>query len=461
MSYNLTRSDGVTPLLTLADGQTNSTATSLVLIGKNYAGYGTFLNENFIKLLENFSYSSAPNAPLTGQLWYHSTEGVLKVYNGQSWKPISSSAAGPDQPNSPVLGDLWWDTASNQLKVWSGAAWVAIGPGITTTSGGGSTTGVDVTSISATSGGPFTAIRFQISNTTIAIISRESTPYTPQPTIAGFPTINPGLNLISPGAGGLSGSQFTGNASSALTLQGLSASQFLRSDQNTSTSFTITSTAGFNVSSDLEIRPGSEIKLEGVSNNKDISFWVRRSGTPTKAVSIIGSTAALQVSGSILPNTNDAREIGSNSLRFANVWATTFRGTAITAQYADLAERFEADVPMEPGTVVELGGTKEITQAVQELSDEVFGVISTLPGFLMNGSAGTDVTHPAVAVNGRVPVRVIGKVKKGDRLVSAGRGLARAARKDELTAFNVLGRALENKTSDSEGLVEAIVKLNS
>ena len=462
MPYTITTTSGAT-LASIADGTVNNTNTSLTLIGKNYAGYGIFLNENYIKLLENFAYSTAPNAPLTGQLWYDSATGVLKVYNGELWKPISSSASGSEEPSSPNTGDLWWDSANNQLKVFSGATWVAIGPGITTTSGGGSTTGVDVTTITDTGLQSRVIIRFRVSNTTIAIISGDNVSYTPQPGIAGFPTINPGLNLISPntGIGGLAGSQFTGNVSTALTLQGFSASQFLYSDRNTTTSFTITSTAGVNVGSDLQITPGSEVKFNSDSNNKDISFWVRRSGTPTKAVSIIGSSAALQVSGSILPNSNDAREIGSNSLRFANVWATTFRGTAITAQYADLAERFEADVPMEPGTVVELGGTKEITQAVQELSDEVFGVISTLPGFLMNGGAGTDATHPAVAVNGRVPVRVIGKVKKGDRLVSAGRGLARAARKDELTAFNVLGRALENKTFDGEGLVEAIVKLNS
>jgi hypothetical protein len=79
----------------------------------------------------------------------------------------------------------------------------------------------------------------------------------------------------------------------------------------------------------------------------------------------------------------------------------------------------------------------------------------------MNGSAGDNVTHPPVAVNGRVPVRVIGLVNKGDRLVSAGRGLARAAKRDEMTAFNVIGRALEDKTTTGEGTVEAIVKLNS
>jgi hypothetical protein len=118
-------------------------------------------------------------------------------------------------------------------------------------------------------------------------------------------------------------------------------------------------------------------------------------------------------------------------------------------------------MPMSPGTVVELGGFKEITVAIQELSENVFGVISTAAAFLMNSSAGDDKSHPAVAVNGRVPVRVIGKINKGDRLVSAGNGLARAAIRAELTAFNVIGRALEDKTTNGEGLVEAIVKLNS
>ena len=97
----------------------------------------------------------------------------------------------------------------------------------------------------------------------------------------------------------------------------------------------------------------------------------------------------------------------------------------------------------------------------QELSENVFGVISTNAGFLLNGAAGPNATHPQVAVNGRVPVRVIGKINKGDRLVSAGNGLARAGTKSEVTAFNVIGRSLENKTTIGEGIVTAIVKLNS
>jgi hypothetical protein len=137
----------------------------------------------------------------------------------------------------------------------------------------------------------------------------------------------------------------------------------------------------------------------------------------------------------------------------------TIRGTQITAQYADVAERFEADAVLAAGTVVELGGSAEITQSTTDLSDKVFGVISTRAAYLMNSSAGSDATHPAVAMTGRVPVRTIGTVYKGDRLVSAGNGLARAAQAGEATAFNVIGRALQDKLDTGEGTVEAIVTI--
>jgi len=79
----------------------------------------------------------------------------------------------------------------------------------------------------------------------------------------------------------------------------------------------------------------------------------------------------------------------------------------------------------------------------------------------MNGDAGTNETHPPIAMSGRVPVKVTGRVNKGDRLVSAGNGLARAATNDEITAFNVIGRALESKENDGLGVVESIVKINN
>jgi hypothetical protein len=144
--------------------------------------------------------------------------------------------------------------------------------------------------------------------------------------------------------------------------------------------------------------------------------------------------------------------IGSATSYFNRLFAT-----ATTALYADVAERFAADEYLEPGTVVELGGTAEITRSQQDLSENVFGVISTNAAYLMNGGAGEDDTHPPVAMTGRVPVKCIGTVRKGDRLVSAGEGVARAARPGEATAFNVIGRALEHKHLEELGTIEAIV----
>jgi hypothetical protein len=137
----------------------------------------------------------------------------------------------------------------------------------------------------------------------------------------------------------------------------------------------------------------------------------------------------------------------------------TVAGNQVNANYADVAERFAADEMLEPGTVVELGGSEEITKVTGDLSDNVFGVISTRAAYLMNSNAGNDKTHPPVAMTGRVPVKVVGTVNKGDRLVSAGNGLARAAQPGEATAFNVIGRSLESKQNQEQGLVEAIVTI--
>jgi hypothetical protein len=138
-------------------------------------------------------------------------------------------------------------------------------------------------------------------------------------------------------------------------------------------------------------------------------------------------------------------------------------GTATAAQYSDVAERFASDTAYTPGTVVALGGAQEITAVNEEASDEVFGVVSSLDqaAFKMNGGAGTDETHPYIAMTGRVDVKVIGTVNKGDRLVTASvPGYARAATKAECTAFNVIGRALTNKSTEGQGSVLAAVRVS-
>ena len=469
MPYIVTTTNG-TAIATVADNTVNTTTTSLALVGKNYAGYGSFLNENYVKLLENFSNSAAPTAPIKGQIWFDSAVNILKVYTGTQWKQVGTSTASPTAPSSPSIGDLWWDTANTVLKAWSGSTWVTIGPGTSTTgSGGSTTTGALVDTIVDTGALSHIVVKLSVSNTVICIISKDAA-FTPLAAISGFPTINPGLNLISTSV--LANAQFTGNAANSQLLNNLSSSAFLRTNltQSTTGALSIVNNSGLTLGSSVTLTAavvGGAFNLTNNTNNSDLNLFVNKGGVSTKGLGIQGSTGAIIVNSAngitaiINGGTNGVGNIGTSSQRFNTVHATTFSGKSTTAAYADLAERFESDEPLPAGTVVELGGVKEITKAVKELSNRVFGVISTQAAYLMNGLAGNNQTHPPVAMNGRVPVRVIGEVRKGDRLVSAGNGLARAASEDEITPYNVIGRALDDKYNREQGTVEAVVRINS
>ena len=146
-----------------------------------------------------------------------------------------------------------------------------------------------------------------------------------------------------------------------------------------------------------------------------------------------------------------------------DIKANVVHATSTSAQYADVAERFEADAPMSAGAVVEVGGTAEITETTTDLSDKVFGVISDQPAYAMNAAAGNNESHPFVAMTGRTPVRVTGTVNKGDRLVTSSvKGCARAvAAGESITPFNVIGRALESSTDAGIKLVNCAVRTNN
>ena len=146
-----------------------------------------------------------------------------------------------------------------------------------------------------------------------------------------------------------------------------------------------------------------------------------------------------------------------------DIRANVVHAQATSAAYADVGERFEADAPMSEGAVVTLGGAAEITESTTDLSDTIFGVISTQPAYRMNALAGNDESHPFVAMTGRTPVRVTGAVSKGQRLVSSSiKGTARAVAEGEsINPFHVVGRALEDKTDAGIGLILAVVRTNN
>ncbi len=225
--------------------------------------------------------------------------------------------------------------------------------------------------------------------------------------------------------------------------------------------FTVNGTTTTNNSVNLTVDDNIIELNSGIStSNNDAGIIIERGSTGNNACFIWDESADNFTLGTTTATAGD--KSGGITVSVGTLVAN-LTGTATAAQYSDVAERFASDTTYAPGTVVALGGAKEITQVNEEASDEVFGVVSSTDqaAFMMNGAAGNDQTHPYIAMTGRVDVKVIGTVNKGDRLISASvPGYARAATKAECTAFNVIGRALTSKTEAGQGSVLAAVRVS-
>jgi hypothetical protein len=390
------------------------------------------------------------------------------------------------------------------LNVFNGSQWILVGP---PTSPGTPITSVlaDAVSDGVTS---HTVGNLVVNNKLVAIYSTESYSFNPSAPRGGLTTINPGLNITSgfylttPSvttsnitSGNISTSTIstsTLTATSTTTLNTVNAgattvtSQVVNGSLNvtgistlnavgagavTATSLSVSGTstlASVNASGTVNaatLQQGGAGVLTTANYGSYIPALTGAGASGTWGISITGLAA--EASTLYCTSTSDYRQghVDAASYSIAqrdsggNLTSNYFYGIATQAEYADLAERFASDTEYPVGTVMELGGSAEVTACTLDASENVFGVISTAPAYLMNREAGSDETHPAIALSGRVPVRVIGTVNKNDRLVSAGNGLARSASRSEITAFNVIGRALEAKTDAEEGVIEAIVRI--
>ena len=212
----------------------------------------------------------------------------------------------------------------------------------------------------------------------------------------------------------------------------------------------ISSNAGMPTYSGMKVNRG-----EGSTVTEQDLFWVWDESFADDGTTIHGNAGGAWTAGSGA-NPGDVDKL-------VDIRANVVHATSTSAQYADVGERFEADAPMAEGAVVEIGGGEEITETTSELSQDVFGVVSTRPAYAMNAGAGNNESHPFVAMTGRTPVRVSGAVNKGQRLVSSSvKGTARAVATGEtFTPFHVIGRALESKSDAGIGLVNCAVRTNN
>ena len=339
MAYDINKSDG-SLLVTIPDGEVD-VSTSLKLLGKNFAGYGNIVAEDFVHLLENFTDTVPPSNPLPGQLWFNKNNNRISVYDeAGNWKELGQLVVQINEPAGSTrrVGDFWYQIDIKQLWIWDGSKHQPVGfpTGPTT---------IKFVKIKDLNSVLHDAIKIIMSNQLMTIMSGEG-PYTPHPDekledgitplTAEFPTVHKGIQL---------------------------------------------------------------------TNRTDFKF----------------------------------------------------RGIAVEAEFADLAEMYRSDKFYTPGTLVKVGGEAEVTVVETENNTDFFGVVSTNPALLIGSRIGENETRVPVALKGRVPVRVVGEVKKGDRLVSSSTpGVARAMQAgDSMDA--VLGRSLNSKDSAKEGTVEATI----
>lgn len=254
MSYQISKTDG-TILATVADGQIDSLSTDLSLIGKNYSGFGAALNENLVYLLENFANTASPTHPITGQIWFDTSETKLKVYSGTEFIPVSSATIATTQPATLGVGDLWFNSVDKQLFFYDGTGTILLAPQYSVSQG---KSGLEVNSILDTLNQTRVVSYLYNNGILLGIFSKDS--FTPKNAIEGFAgAITPGFN-----AGSLAGLEFNVTATNSLKLGGIESGRYLRSDTSNAIN------GQLRITQDLGLVVGSAGQGNFIVNNGDL-----------------------------------------------------------------------------------------------------------------------------------------------------------------------------------------------
>ena len=589
MAYQVNRYNG-SFLVSVADGTIDNT-TNIRFVGKNYAGYGQVQNENFLHLMENFAGSNQPSKPVSGQLWYDSTDRKIKVYDGTRFRMVGGSTSSATAPLGLSAGEFWFNSLAQQLYCWTGTEFILVGPQNSTTLG---ETTIVATTVKDSGNENRTIARIKAGGTDVAIFSKDTFTLSDadKALIPNFGRIKKGITLT--GTDNTTG--VTTSASSAIIWGTSSSTRSLVDPDDETLVYTvndlvlkqnpifpttvdfssdgITFSAASAVKGSIALGDASDISITNQAGN-NIKFKIRLSSTETRTMAKISTTA-------IVPGVDSEYSLGSDSLRWYQIWADNlivtnnitgsfignltgnvvgsvtgnvvgnvtgnvtgssssctgnaatatstnnlngksesitavvntiasrdsngdltanrfigisdkvdrvkidneavdspsssyksaktsktantiaardssanlsaniFNGTATAVQGADLAEKYLADKEYDVGTVMIVGGEREVTSSIW-VGQRAVGVVSGAPGLMMNQDleGGT-----YIALKGRVPVRVIGHVRKGDRLVAAPDGCAMASEDPNANTFAI---ALESSLNTEVKLIEAII----
>lgn len=290
MAYQINKTDG-TVVATVADGQIDTLSTDLTLIGKNYSGFGEALNENFIKLLENFASTTRPTHPIRGQIWFDVSELKLKVYSGTQFLPVSSATIANTQPTSLGVGDLWFNDVDRQLYFFDGTTAILLGPDYSTSQG---ISGLKVASILDTLNQTRVVTYLYNNGILLGIFAKDT--FTPKVAISGFTgSVIPGFN-----AGNLAGLKFAVTCTNSESLGGVTAATYVRKDTSNSINgqLQLTADLGLVIGSAgqgaFNVNTGN-VFLQNTATDKNLIFNVRKGINQEDAISIQAASRTIDL----------------------------------------------------------------------------------------------------------------------------------------------------------------------
>jgi hypothetical protein len=455
---------------TVTDLSLNS-ELSVRFVGKGYVGYGQIINTNLLQMLENFANTTSPGNPLVGQLWYNTSINKLRIFNGSDFVDVSPD---PTRITYSTIGNLSLASSNITGEITNGNVGIAAnGTGIVNVNRLALTgTTVNRVLFTAANGMVMTnSMQYTPTSDTLTVTNLNATNIAGSLTTSAQTAITSVGTLTSLNVGGTVVAS-TVNAGTignvGATITGASVTGALNgslgaSTPNTVVATSVTTTSGGQLTGYHTGPIGANTANTGVFTTVTTVSGGQITGYHTGAIGAntanTGAFTTITTTGTATVNstsgvtaianggTSGVGNIGASGASFNTVFAK-----ATTAQYADLAELYESDRDYEPGTIVEFGGEFEITEAKLN-SKRIAGVISTNPAYLMNSEAKGKFMLP-VALQGRVPCKVIGPVYKGDMLVSAGDGHAIVS--EDPKVGTVIGKSLENMLGGS-GIIEVVV----
>jgi hypothetical protein len=311
MPYIINTYNG-TQIAVVQDGTVDNT-TDVKLVGKNYAGFGEIINENFVHILESFAGANQPPNPLAGQVWYDSANRVIKFYDGNRFRIAGGAEIGPNQPVGLARGDLWWETDGEQLYVYNGEDFILIGPVSTGGEGVSQVTSRVVKDISANDR---TILTFTVNDEVMGITAKdEFTLDSSRNPIVGFSAIKKGFNLASDIT--VPGIRYHGTAVNADNLGGIPAAQYVLNSGLQS----FADLVKFLNDEGLTVGNGQDLKLHITGGDQaNITNQVGN----TINFSVNTGTGAANVAkfnqNTFIPASDNTGSIGSVSTRWANVY---------------------------------------------------------------------------------------------------------------------------------------------